>query len=79
MLFGLARIRVKIPSVNSIGEIPNSRKNPTTMPIKATVNIAFTLIFLLSAMRQALISAYRFQAAVFGAIRKYPRLFRAYP
>ena len=48
MLFGLARILVKIPSVNSIGEIPNIRKNPTTMPIQATVNIAFTLICPLS-------------------------------
>lgn len=48
MLFGLARSLLKIPSVNSIGEIPNIRKNPTSMPIQAAVNIAFTLIFTLS-------------------------------
>ena len=79
MLFGLARIRENIPSVNSMGDIPKSMKKPAVKPTQATISIAVISCSPFRAIGQVPPAAFRFQAICAATKAKYPRTFRGFP
>lgn len=73
MLFGLARIRENMPSVNSMGDIPKSMKKPAVKPTQATISIAVISCSPFRAIGQAPPAAFRFRVICAVMKAKYLR------